>query len=33
MVIIDIDELDFINSPEATNQVITKIETALNGLF
>ncbi|MCK9482068.1 MAG: deoxynucleoside kinase [Bacteroidia bacterium] len=33
IVIIDIDELDFINSPEATNQVITKIETALNGLF
>ncbi|MCO6494179.1 MAG: deoxynucleoside kinase [Bacteroidetes bacterium] len=33
IVIIDIDELDFINSPEATNQVISRIEASLNGLF
>lgn len=33
LVVIDIDELDFLNNPDHTNHIITKIEAELNGLF
>lgn len=33
LVVIDIDELDFLNNPSDTNKIITRIEAELNGLF
>lgn len=33
LVVIDIDELDFINNEEDTNAIINRVEAALNGLF
>jgi deoxyadenosine/deoxycytidine kinase len=33
LIIIDIDELDFLNNTDHANQIINKIEAALNGLF
>jgi deoxyadenosine/deoxycytidine kinase len=33
LVVIDIDELDFLNNPADTNKIITRIEAELNGLF
>jgi deoxyadenosine/deoxycytidine kinase len=33
MIVLDIDDLDFINNPEHTAQVISKVESHLNGLF
>jgi deoxyadenosine/deoxycytidine kinase len=33
IIIIDIDELDFLNNSDHTNQIINRIEAALNGLF
>jgi deoxyadenosine/deoxycytidine kinase len=33
LLVIDIDELDFLNNPDDTNAIITRIEAELNGLF
>lgn len=33
LLVIDIDELDFLDNPDDTNAIITRIEAELNGLF